>query len=98
MDSDQNYSCQVRNEHSRCYLKRAEGEIDEVAGVATAALHTFIYQHGEDHFVDAQQGNQYQCRSGQAEGRSWKHTVARDYRLLGCKIYSGTWFQERSTE
>lgn len=80
---EQNDSCQVCNQLYRCYLKRAEGEVDEVPGVATGALHTFIYQHSEDHFMDSQQRNQYQCCSGQAEGHKQKQTAVHNYRLLG---------------
>lgn len=58
---------QVCDQHYWSYLERAEGEVDEVPGVTTAALHTFIYQHSEDHFMDSQQRNQYQCCSGQAD-------------------------------
>lgn len=63
------------NDLYRRHLKRAEGEVDEVPGVAAAALHTFIDQHSEDHFMDSQQGNQDQCCSGQAGGQKRKHTV-----------------------
>lgn len=49
-------------------LEWAEGEVDKVPGVATTALHAFIDQHSEDNFMDPQQRNQHQSRSGQAEG------------------------------
>ena len=52
------------------YLKRAEGEVDEVPRVAIAALHVFIYQHSEDHFMDSQQRNEDQCRPGQTKGHT----------------------------
>lgn len=70
VDLEQNYSCQVCNSLNSCYLKGAEGEVDEVSGVAAVAVHTFIYQHSEDHFMNSQQRNQYQCCSGQAEGHN----------------------------
>lgn len=56
----------------RCNLKRAEGEVDEVPGIAAAALHTFIYQHSEYYFMDSQQGDQHQCCSGQTEDMNRK--------------------------
>lgn len=55
---------------SRCYLEWAEGEVDKVPGVATAALHAFIDQHSEDDFMDPQQRNQDQSRSDQAEAHN----------------------------
>lgn len=54
----------VSNYHAVCHLERAEGEVDKVPSVATAALHAFIYQHGEHHFMNPQQGNQNQRGPG----------------------------------
>lgn len=75
VDLELNCSFQVCNSLHSCYLKRAEGEVDEVSGVATAALHTFIYQHSEDHFMDSQERNQYQCCSGQAANVQWSRMI-----------------------
>lgn len=47
-----------------CYLERTEGEVDKVPSVATTALHAFIYQYSEHHFMNPQQGDQNQRGPG----------------------------------
>lgn len=54
--------------HCMTNLKWAERQIDKVPSIATPALHAFVCQHQEHHFMDSQKGNQDQCRSDQTGG------------------------------
>lgn len=54
--------------HCMTNLKWAERQIDKVPSIAAPALHAFVRQHQEHHFMDSQKGNQDQCRSDQTGG------------------------------